>query len=128
MTLSAELAIRMRRATFNAALAERDLATIGTVLAPGAILVTGTDSALLPNRKAQLAAWKQEFKAKEPSLYVRTPDSIAISPVEPVAMEIGHWDAVTPDGQALASGSYSAKWRAVTGEWVIEAEIYVTLA
>ncbi|MFZ2995857.1 nuclear transport factor 2 family protein [Sphingobium sp.] len=128
MTLSPELAIRMRRATFNAALAEGDLTMIGTLLAPGAILVTGTDSALLPNRKAQLAAWKQEFKAKAPTLYVRTPDSIQISPVEPVAMEVGHWQASSPDNRTLASGSYSAKWREVAGAWMIEAEIYVTLA
>ena len=39
-----ELQIRMRRAAFNRALAEGDLAAIRPILAPGVVLVTGTDS------------------------------------------------------------------------------------
>ena len=45
MTATIDLAIRMRRAAFNAALANADLAAIGPLLAPNAVLVTGTDSA-----------------------------------------------------------------------------------
>lgn len=127
MTPSPDLAIRMRRAAFNRALAERDLAAIGGLLSPGAILVTGTDSALLPDRKSQLAEWRQEFKAPAPILYTRTPDDIVVSSVEPVAMEQGHWQAADGSGQVVASGSYAAKWREADGHWVIEAEIYVTL-
>jgi hypothetical protein len=32
------------------------------------------------------------------------------------------------DGAAQASGTYTAKWREVGGVWVIEAELYLTLA
>jgi hypothetical protein len=53
-----ELAIRMQRARFNQALADADLSAIGNILTPGAVLLAGTDSALLAGRKAQLAAWK----------------------------------------------------------------------
>lgn len=125
---SPELAIRSRRAAFNRALADGDLRAIGPLLAAEAVLVTGTDSAVLPSRKAQLDAWKREFAPPDRSIYTRLPDSIEVSAVEPVALEHGRWRAVTVAGESVASGSYTAKWRKVGDEWVIEAEIYLTLA
>jgi hypothetical protein len=126
---TADLAIRLRRATFNRALADGDLNAIGPLLSQQAMLVTGTDSAILSGRKAQLMAWKREFAAADRLIYTRTPDSILCSSIEPMAMEHGHWQGVTASsGRTLAAGRYTAKWRAVGGEWVIEAEIYLTLA
>ncbi|MFC3442837.1 nuclear transport factor 2 family protein [Sphingobium rhizovicinum] len=127
MTATADLAIRMARATFNRALAEADLNAIGPLLAMNVVMVTGTDSAVISGRKAQLMAWKREFAAKERMIYTRTPETIEASPVEPIAMEHGHWRGVVA-GVTQASGRYSAKWREVGGAWVIEAEIYLTLA
>ncbi len=127
--MSADLAIRMARARFNRALADADLSAIGPLLGPDVVLVAGTDSAIINGRKAQLLAWKREFSARERMIYTRTPDSILVSPVEPIAMEHGKWQGVASDsGVTLASGSYSAKWRESGGAWVIEAEIYLTLA
>jgi ketosteroid isomerase-like protein len=127
--VTAELAIRLRRATFNRALAEADLDAIGPILARDAVLVTGTDSAVLLGRKAQLTAWKREFAATPRTVYVRTPETILASPVEPIALEHGHWQGVAAtDGAVSASGNYVAKWRQVGADWVIEAEIYLTLA
>ncbi|MES2174421.1 MAG: DUF4440 domain-containing protein [Pseudomonadota bacterium] len=127
MTAAADLAIRLRRAAFNRALADADLAAIGPLLAMDVVMVTGTDSAVIAGRKAQLMAWKREFAAKARMIYTRTPDTIVASPVEPIAMEHGVWQGVV-DSVAQASGSYSAKWREIGGDWVIEAEIYLTLA
>ncbi len=126
MTATTDLAIRLARATFNRALADADLAAIGPLLAMDVVMVTGTDSAVIAGRKAQLMAWKREFAAKARMIYTRTPDTIVASPVEPIAMEHGVWEGVV-DGVRQAFGSYSAKWRMVGGAWVIEAEIYVTL-
>ncbi|WP_176598405.1 MULTISPECIES: nuclear transport factor 2 family protein [Sphingobium] len=129
MTTSPDLAIRLRRADFNRALAEADLNAIGPLLALQAVLVTGSDSAVISGRKAQLQAWKREFSAAERTIYTRTPDSIVASTVEPIAMEHGRWQGVTTGSdRPLASGTYSAKWRQVGANWVIEAEIYLTLA
>jgi ketosteroid isomerase-like protein len=133
MSSSVDLAIRQRRAAFNRALAERDLAAIGTILAPDVVMVTGTDSAILSGRKAQLLAWKREFAASEGTLYTRTPESVLASPVEPIALEQGRWQGVSiADGREMASGSYVAKWRlggvGSHSSWTIEAEIYLTLA
>jgi hypothetical protein len=127
VTAAAELEIRLRRAAFNRAIAEADLHAIEPILARDAVLVTGTDSAVIAGRRAQLFAWKREFTAPARTLYTRTPETIICSAVEPIALELGQWLG-TSDGQAIASGSYSAKWREIDGAWVIEAEIYLTLA
>lgn len=121
MQPTSDLAIRLRRAAFNDAIARADLDAIGQVLACDAVLVTGTDSAVFVGRKAQLLAWQREFAAVDRTVYVRTPDTIVASPVEPIALEHGRWAG------GAASGDYTAKWREVAGKWVIEAEIYVTL-
>jgi len=129
MTASAELEIRLRRAAFNRALADADLAAIGPILAPDAVLVTGTDSAVIAGRKAQLLAWKREFSSATRTLYTRTPETITVSPIEPIALEHGHWQGIASgSGQTLAAGTYAAKWRLAGRSWVIEAEIYLTLA
>jgi hypothetical protein len=125
---SPDLAIRARRAAFNRALAEADLGAIGPLLAPDCVLVAGTDSALLSDRKAQLLAWKREFAAADRTVYRRIPERIELSPIAPMALEHGNWQGVTLSGALLASGTYAAKWRKTAGEWVIEAEIYLTLA
>ncbi|HOA49457.1 MAG TPA: nuclear transport factor 2 family protein [Novosphingobium sp.] len=124
-----DLSIRLRRAAFNRALADADLAAIGAILAPNAVLVTGTDSAVISSRKAQLQAWKREFGARSRLVYLRTPSSIVASAVEPIALEHGTWRGTSSTtGEVLASGDYSAKWRKAGDDWVIEAEIFVTLA
>lgn len=129
MSSSADLAIRLARAGFNRALVEGDLKAIGAVLAPGALLVAGTDSGVIAGRKAQLQAWKREFAAADRTLYRRTPETIELSDVEPIALEHGAWQgASAATGAVLSFGRYAAKWREIGGAWVIEAELYLTLA
>lgn len=125
---SPEIAIRLRRAAFNTALAEADLAAIGPLLAQDVVLVAGTDSAVIVGRKAQLLAWKREFAAGDRTVYRRLPERVELSPVAPLAMEHGRWVGVSLSGEALASGTYAAKWRKLGAHWVIEAEIYLTTA
>lgn len=110
MTSAADLAIRLRRAAFNQALAKPDLAAIGPILAPNVVLVTGSDSAVIAGRKAQLLAWKREFAVAGRTIYIRMPETILASPVEPIALEQGRWQgrAVGID-EPQASGTYSAK-------------------
>lgn len=124
---SADLAIRLRRAAFNRAIADADLGAIGPFLTTNAVLVAGTDSALLSGRKAQLLTWKREFASANRTIYARLPREIEVSTVAPIALEHGKWHGNTLSGTELASGTYTAKWRKVGGEWMIEAEIYLTL-
>lgn len=123
-----EIAIRGNRAAFNDALARSDLEAIKRVLAPNTVLVTGTDSAVISGRQAQLATWKREFNVTDRTIYTRTPDTITISSIEPIAFEHGRWRGVSASaGFEIAAGVYTAKWRQVGTGWVIEAELYLTL-
>jgi ketosteroid isomerase-like protein len=129
VTQSPELAIRMMRAAFNRALEVADLDAIGACLAPSALLVAGTDSAVIAGRKAQLQAWRREFAVIDRAIYVRNPESVVLSPVLPLAFEHGSWSGVSStDRSPLASGTYTAKWRQIGAEWLIEVELYLTLA
>ncbi|MCP3732695.1 nuclear transport factor 2 family protein [Sphingomonas sp. MG17] len=128
MHTGAELDIRLQRAAFNRALAAGDLPAIGPILASTAILVAGTDSAALSGRAAQLAAWKREFAAPSRSIYVRTPHTITVSPVKPIAFEQGDWTGTTLGGVHQAGGIYTAKWRKRDAVWRIEAELFLTLS
>ena len=123
-----ELRIRLQRAAFNRALAECDTPAIAALLARDAVLVTGTDSAVLAGRKAQLQAWQREFAAPpaQRHTYLRTPGEVAVSAVAPVALEQGEWTCAV-GGAVTASGRYSAHWRQIGGDWVIVAELFVTL-
>lgn len=127
-TAAPDLAIRLRRAAFNRALSEGDLDTIASVLARDTVMVTGTDSAVIAGRRAQLMAWKREFSSADGTIYSRLPETIETSSVEPIALERGIWSGVSKSGLARASGTYAAKWRLIGADWVIEAEIYLTLA
>src|SRR3546814_7005941 len=81
------------------------------------VMVTGSDSAVVSGRNAQIKAWRREFASPARAVYTRTPVRVAISRVEPVALEQGHWQGVEArSGKALASGDYAAKWREVLGE------------
>lgn len=125
---AAELEIRTRRAAFNRAIAAADAAAIAPLLGRDVVMVTGSDSAIVSGRNAQIKVWRREFASPARVVYTRTPDSVVVSGVEPVALEHGHWQGVEAGtGRSLAYGDYSAKWREVLGEWVIVAEIYATL-
>ncbi|USI74936.1 DUF4440 domain-containing protein [Sphingomonas morindae] len=128
MTPPAEIAIRLARAAFNRALADADATAIAPLLAPAALLVAGTDSAVISGSAAQLRAWRREFAAPDRTLYVRTPARVIVSSVEPIAFEHGHWQGrALGDGTVRAEGDYTAKWREAGGRWRIEAELYLTL-
>jgi ketosteroid isomerase-like protein len=130
---SPDLLIRARRAAFNRAIADGDAAAIGPILARDCVMVTGTDSAVIAGRNAQVKVWQREFAAGKSGsgrlIYTRLPTAITVSPVEPIALEQGEWQGVEQGAAApAASGVYTAKWREVGGQWVIEAEIFVTLS
>jgi ketosteroid isomerase-like protein len=133
MTASPDLIIRTRRAAFNRAIAEGDAQAIGPILARDCIMLTGTDSAIIAGRTAQVKVWRREFASGKSGsgrlIYTRLPTAITLSPVEPIALEQGTWQGVEQGAAApAASGIYTAKWREIAGQWVIEAELFVTLA
>jgi uncharacterized protein (TIGR02246 family) len=127
-TLPPELAIRARRAAFNRAIAQGDAASIAPLLARDCVMMTGTDSAVIVGRLAQLKVWRREFAAPIRDVYVRNLDALNLSTIALIAMEHGTWDAIAPSGERTATGTYAAKWRNSEGGWLIEAEVFVTMA
>ena len=125
----AEQQIRAQRAAFNRAIARGDIPRIAAVLADNAQLIGGDFSTLTAGKQAQLALWSQDLKQKSRGIYVRTPDSIQLSPILPMAMESGHWRGVDSKSRNdWASGIYSAKWRRFGSTWKVETETYMTTA
>jgi ketosteroid isomerase-like protein len=123
----AALEISEARARFNNGLNDSDIDAVEAVLADNVILITGTDSDVFIGREAQVKIWKEGFVADAPLAYVRTPSCILVSGLVPAALERGSWrGAKAGDTVNHISGDYSAKWREVNGQWVIEVETYLT--
>jgi ketosteroid isomerase-like protein len=129
---AAVASIESRRVAFNRAIAAGDLEGIGAVLHPDVILITGTDSDVYRGRAAQLAIWDSDFADRDRAVYVRTTHCVRVSPVFPVALEVGEWrgersptSGAEPD---FAAGRYAAKWRRVDGVWLLESEVFATEA
>lgn len=125
----ADQQIRDQRQAFNGAIARGDLVAIATFLAENAQIVTGRSSLVFNGRAAQIGMWWEDLQAPDRQAYIRTPDRIELSPIAEMAMETGHWrgTGVKSPG-SWASGTYSAKWRRIGGQWRIESEIYMTTA
>jgi len=119
--------VREVRASFNRAIAEKNIDTISRVLTDNVVLVTGTDSTQFLGREAQLTIWSEDFSKDDRLVYERKTDCVTPSPIYPIAIETGAWRGA-PEGDAgdFVSGLYTAKWRLADGEWRLEAETFMT--
>ena len=124
-----DVSVRAARATFNAAIVERDAAAIGRLLAPGYHIVTGR-SDQSHGAASEQEKWKERFADDSTVSYVRTPREIRVNEAWGLAEESGDWaGSYTAAGSvAKASGVYSAKWqRAVDRRWLLQAEVFTTM-
>lgn len=126
---SAEM-IRAVRERFNIAIADKNIETIRTLLAPTYHIVTGRST---QNHGAdeEAARWAEVFREDPIAMYRRTSREITINEEWGIAEELGHWKgSYTADGELVhASGVYAAKWqRAEDDEWVLQVEVFTTLA
>jgi ketosteroid isomerase-like protein len=124
----AERDIRAQRAVFNRAIAAADVPAIAEVLADNVQMITGSDSVHVAGKQAHLDRWADGFKDPNRLVYVRTTDSVTVSPLLPVALETGHWrGAAVGTPKDWIGGDYTAKWRRTDGVWRVEVETYVTM-
>ncbi len=114
-------AIQARRRLTNKLIAGRDAGRLRPFFLADARLITG-DGGLILGAEAIVQAFAAQFRDPGFVAYVRTTDSIALDAAGARASETGRWTA----GGAIG-GTYMAAWRRVTGQWVIESELYVTL-
>ena len=117
--------LRDARERFNTAILHDDLDTIAAILAKDVALVTGTDSTLFVGRESQLALWRSDVGAADRFVYVRETSEVRLSPLHPIAMESGLWTGTASNGDEVG-GDYSAKWRCIDREWLLEAELFMT--
>jgi len=114
-------AIAARRRLTNKLIAAREASRLRPFFAPDAQLIPGGGGLIL-GVDAIVEAFAAQFREPGFVAYVRTPDHIEIDAAGERAAETGRW---TGNGM---SGAYMAAWRRITGQWVIESELFVTLA
>ena len=126
MSTAAEDAIRARRRLTNKLIAGREARRLAPFFTADARVIAG-DGGLILGAEAIVEAFAAQFADPAFEPYVRTPDAVKLDEAAVRAVETGSWIA-GPTGGAGPRGDYMAVWRKVTGQWVIETELFVTLA
>lgn len=119
-------AIAARRKLTNKLIAAKDAARLRPFFDPRVTVIAG-DGSLLLGAEDVLAAFASQFADKGFVAYVRTTETISLNADGTRAAEHGRWVGAWKDAPGQ-SGTYLATWKRVTGQWVIENELFVTLA
>lgn len=119
-----EDAIRARRRLTNKLIAAHDAQRLRPFFAKDVRLIVG-DGALVLGVDEVLAAFAAQFADPSFKTYVRETATVELDAEGARAAEHGRWTAYW--AETTMTGTYLAVWRKVTGQWVIESELYVTL-
>lgn len=123
--VEAEKAIRARRKLTNRLIAEHRAERLAAFLAPDMRLIAG-DGTLICGAPAVVAAFADQFADPDFVAYRRDTEKVSLDQAGARAAEHGAWVMLGRAGEG-ASGDYLAVWRRVTGQWILESELYVTL-
>ncbi len=123
---SAEDSVRARRRLTNKLIAGKDAQRLAPFFTPDAVLIAG-DGASILGRAAIIEAFAAQFADPGFIAYVRETASVSLDAQGDRAAEHGRWQGRWTNAPPMG-GDYLAVWRRVTGQWVIERELYVTLA
>lgn len=115
-------AIRARRKLTNKLIAAHEAARLRPFFSADAKVIVG-DGGLILGADEVVAAFASQFAEPGFTAFVRETETVELDVAGTRAAERGRW---TVAGRALG-GTYLAVWRKVTGQWVIESELYVTL-
>ena len=124
MTAPAD-AVRARRKLTNKLIAAHEAARLRPFFAADVKLVVG-DGELILSADAVIQAFAAQFADPGFVTYVRETQSVEVDADDARAAEHGRWTGRWNDREMC--GTYLAVWRKVTGQWIIESELYVTLA
>lgn len=119
-------AVLARRRLTNKFIAAHEAARLKPFFAADARVIAG-DGSLILGAEAILSAFAAQFAEPGFIAYVRTPASVEVDQSGERAAEAGRWVGSWKTGGEM-SGTYLAAWRKIIGQWVIETELYVTLA
>ena len=126
MATPPEDAIRARRRLTNKLIAAHEALRLKPFFAPDVKLVVGDGGQILGADQV-IEAFAGQFADRTFVTYVRETETVEPDAAGERAAESGRWRADWK-GQPEMAGRYLAVWRKVTGQWVIESELYVTLA
>src|SRR6267154_2430569 len=116
--------IRDLRKASNLALAKKDVDGLSKFWLHDFVQVRGNGT-YLAGKDTIIKVWKDMFRTKPETSFIRTPTQVMISDVDAtMAWEQGTWQGINTYSKG---GSYSAMWRKKDGEWKIQAELFVAL-
>lgn len=120
--------IRNVRAASNAAIARQDAEAIVSFL-DSEYQITTSLGQMFQGREGEVDTWNGLFRDRPDVVYVRTPETIAVSADYPLAAESGTWIGTWTAARGLVrtGGTYKAMWRNADGEWKIRSELFVAL-
>jgi ketosteroid isomerase-like protein len=121
-----EAAIRARRQLTNSLIADHNALGLAQHMTMDMLLIVG-DGDLLDGARAVIEAFTAQFADPDFVAYVRTTQTVELAHDGARAAETGRWVG-TWKGRAPMSGTYLASWRRLGPNWMIEREMYVTLA
>lgn len=121
-----DAAIRAKRKLTNRLIAAKDAARLRPHLTRDVVLIAGDGDVLL-GVDAVVQAFAGQFQDPAFDAYVRTTQTVEIAADGVRAAESGRWVGQWR-GRPAMSGAYLAVWRQDRGQWLLERELYVTLA
>ena len=126
---SAEAAIRAQRRRTNKLIADHEAERLRPFFDAEIKLIAG-DGTLIQAADAVIAAFDEQFGDPTFVTYLRTTESVTVDKDGKRAAEPGTWVATWrgPRGDMQVSGRYLAVWKKAATQWVIESELFVTLA
>lgn len=125
MATAPEDAVRARRRLTNKLIAAHDANRLRPFFAADVKLIVG-DGDLILGAEAVLQAFAAQFAEPGFAAYIRETETVQVDASGGRAAEHGRWTGRWSDREM--AGTYLAVWRKVTGQWVIESELYVTLS
>ncbi|HEX7708930.1 MAG TPA: nuclear transport factor 2 family protein [Thermoanaerobaculia bacterium] len=128
-----ETVIHESRKASNRALASRNPAGAASLFTANG-LVVAADGTRREGREAIEKELTDRYSQIEDLVYIRTPDSIAVSRNRATGSEKGTWKGswTSPEGPVALSGDYMAIWRndidsSGVPSWRVESELFVAL-
>jgi ketosteroid isomerase-like protein len=120
--------IQSTRMKSNDAIARHDLDALQSFLDDDFVISIST-GAIERSRDEHGRSFALHFKQYPDVLYVRTPSTITLSEIYPLAIEHGTWigSRTGEKGKLENGGQYTAAWRKTDGVWRIYSELYVGL-
>jgi len=115
--------IKSNRAASNDAIAKHDVKGIAQFWLDDFMQVIGRGS-YETGKENISASWKALFNSNTQVIYVRIPNEIIISDNDTMAWESGKWTGIYTYSKG---GNYSAMWIKRNGNWMLKAELYVSL-